>query len=180
MSETTTRASPLSDAAYTAFVEVAWDRHLRVATLLTGDAHRAEELLQDCLVELYVRWPRVSKSGDPHAYLRRMLVNGNVSWWRRRRRELLTAETPDRADPLSAPREPHEELRRALLALPRQQRAVVVLRHFDDLTEKAVAAALGCTVGTVGTVKSQHFRAMARLRELLHPVGLDEPKEAAL
>jgi RNA polymerase sigma-70 factor (sigma-E family) len=137
------------------------ERHLRVATLLTGDSHRAEELLQDCLVKLYVRWRRVSVSGDPHAYLRRMLVNGNVSWWRGRRRELLTAEAPDSADPLSAPREPHEELRRALLALPRRQWAIVVLRHFEDLTEKAVAAALGCTVGTV---KSQHFRAMARLR----------------
>ncbi|GAB3990583.1 SigE family RNA polymerase sigma factor [Actinoallomurus acanthiterrae] len=151
------------DLTYAAFVEAAWSRHLGVATLLTGNPHQAEELLQDCLVKLYVRWRRVA-AGDPDAYLRRMLVNGNVSWWRRRRRELLTAQTPDRIDPASAPREPNEELRRALLALSHQQRTIVVLRYFEDLTEKSVAAALGCTVGTV---KNQHHRAIRRLRELL-------------
>lgn len=162
-------ASPTSDAAYAEFVRTIWDHHLRVARLLTGDPHRGEELLQECLVKLYVRWRKVAKRGDPQAYLRRMLVNGNVTWWRRGRREHLLAEPPERADPvaadaLAAVREPREELRRALLALPRQQRAVVVLRHYADLTEREVAGALGCTVGTV---KSHHARAMARLRELL-------------
>lgn len=159
---------PKSDAAYAAFVQRAWDGHLRVARLLTGDADRAEELLQDCLVKLYLRWPRVVSRGTPHAYLRRMLVNGNVSWWRRVRREQIMAETPDRPDPLAHPCEPREELRRALLALPRQQRAVVVLRYYADLPEKDVAAALGCKVGTV---KSHHSRAMTRLRELLSHVN---------
>lgn len=136
---------------------------MAVAILLTGDRHRGEELLQDCLVRLYVRWRRAALT-DPHAYLRRMLVNGNVSWWRRRQRELPTAEPPDHADPRSGPYEQDEELRRALMSLPRRQRAVVVLRHYEDLTEKAVAAALGCSVGTV---KSQHSRAMTRLRAAL-------------
>ncbi|MEV4114762.1 sigma factor [Nonomuraea sp. NPDC049695] len=79
-------SDPTEDAAYAAFVEAAWSRHMAVAVLLTGDRHRAEELLQDCLVRLYVQWRRVG-SADPHAYLRRMLVNGNVSGWRRRQRE---------------------------------------------------------------------------------------------
>src|SRR5207249_3521982 len=71
--------SPVSqsteDAAHGAFMEAAWHRHLRVATLLTGDRHRAEELLQDCVVKLYIRWRRVSAT-DPHAYLRRMYSPG--------------------------------------------------------------------------------------------------------
>jgi RNA polymerase sigma-70 factor (sigma-E family) len=152
------------DNAYAAFVEAAWHRHLRTATLLTGDRHRAEELLQDCLVKLYVRWRRAA-TDDPHAYLRRMLVNGHVSWWRRRRRELLTDQPPETAEhaPGSGPDE-LDELQRALRGLPERQRAVVVLRHFEDLSEKDTAAALGCSVGTV---KSQNSRAVARLRTAL-------------
>lgn len=155
---------PTTDAAYIAFVERSWDHHLRVARLLTGDPYRAEELLQDCLVKLYPKWRRVARRGDPQAYLRRMLANGNISWWRRRRREDLVADSPDRADPHAVPTEPYEELRRALLTLPRKQRAIVVLRHYADLSEKDVAATLGCSVGTV---KSQNSRALARLRALL-------------
>lgn len=155
-----------SDPAYTAFVRLAWRHHLRVATLLTGDPHLGEELLQDCLVKLYLRWRRVARRGDPQAYLRRMLVNGNVSRWRRARREQLTAQAPDREDPHTSARDPDDRLRRALLALPRQQRAVVVLRYYADLSEADVAAALGCSAGTA---KSHHFRAMVRLRELLRP-----------
>lgn len=151
----------MHDVAYTTFVAAAWPQHLGIAILLTGDPHRAEELLQDCLVKIYVQWRRIS-AGDPDAYLRRMLVNGNVSRWRRGRRETLTAEVPDRH--ALDPPEPDDEVRRALLALPRRQRAIVILRHYEDMTEKAVATTLGCSVGTV---KNQHFRAMKRLRELL-------------
>jgi RNA polymerase sigma-70 factor (sigma-E family) len=132
--------------------------------LLTGDRHRGEELLQDSLVKLYVRWRRAAMRGDPHAYLRRVLVNGNISWWRRHRREHLVEEPPEPADRPGHRGEHHEDLRRALLSLPRRQRAVGALRHYEDLTEREVAAALGCTVGTV---KSQNARAMGRLRELL-------------
>lgn len=159
------------DAGYSAFVERVWDHNLRVARMLCGDAHRAEELLQDCLVKLYQRWRRISQRGDPQAYLRRMLVNGNISWWRSRRRERLVAETPDRVDPAGAAPFGHDELRQALLTLPRQQRAVVVLRHYADLSEKEVAAALGCSVGTV---KTHHSRALARLRGLLAAPDIKE------
>ena len=151
------------DAGYAAFVERCWGPQLRVATLLVGDRYRAEELLQDCLVRLYPRWRRVASRGNPDAYLRRMLVNGRVSWWRHRRREHLVADLPDRAGP-APDTEPHEELRRALAALPRRQRAVVVLRHYADLSERDVAEALGCSTGTV---KSQNSRALDKLRERL-------------
>lgn len=153
-----------SDSGFAAFVSTAWRPHLRLARLLTGDPHHGEELLQDSLVRLYQRWRRVAKRGDPHAYLRRCLINGNVSRWRRSRREVLAAEVPEHEDAAAAHREPYDELRAALLALPKQQRAVVVLRHYADLSEGDIAAALGCTVGTV---KSHHHRAMRRLRELL-------------
>lgn len=150
------------DQAYANFVAAVWPPYLRLAQLLTGNRHLAEELLQDSLVTLYAHWRRVSASGDPHAYLRRMLVNGNVSGWRRRRRERLVDAVPDRAGPDAGSSDP--ELRDALLALPWHQRAVVVLRHYEDLSEKAVADALGCSVGTV---KSQQARALARLRQIL-------------
>lgn len=161
---------PPTDASYAAFVRTAWGHHLRVARLLTGDADQAEELLQDCLVKLYTRWRRVAAQGDPQAYLRRMLVNARVSRWRRSRREKLVWDTPDQEDPRAFPREPHDQLRRALLALPRQQRAVVVLRHYADLTEPEVAATLGCSVGTV---KSHHSRALANLRARLNQHDLE-------
>ncbi|GAA2083079.1 SigE family RNA polymerase sigma factor [Kitasatospora saccharophila] len=151
------------DDAYAEFVAAAWPRHLRTATLIAGDRYRGEELLQDCLVKLYVRWRR-ARTDDPHAYLRRMLVNNHISWWRRRRRELLIAEPPDGPSGGAAGIEAADELYRALRELPLKQRAVIVLRHFEDLTEKDTAAILGCSVGTV---KSHHSRAMARLRTAL-------------
>jgi RNA polymerase sigma-70 factor (sigma-E family) len=153
------------DVEYVAFVEANWDRYLRLARLLTGDRHRAEELLQESLVRLYVRWRHKTLVGDRHAYLRRILINGNVSWWRRARREQPVETPPDRADPTALHHDHDEELHRALLRLPHRQRAVVVLRYYEDLTERETAATLGCTVGTV---KSQNARALARLRELLH------------
>jgi RNA polymerase sigma-70 factor (sigma-E family) len=152
------------DSAYVAFVEEGWARYLRLARLLTGDRHRAEELLQDSLVKLYLRWRRVSARGDPHAYLRRMLVTGNVSRWRRVRREHLVGVLPDRPAPGQDEDPDRDELWCALLDLPARQRAVVVLRYYEDLTERETAAVLGCTVGTV---KSQNARAMARLRTVL-------------
>lgn len=158
------------DAGYTAFVERCWGPQLRIAMLLVGDRYRAEELLQDSLVKLYPRWRRVSRGGDPDAYLRRMLVNGRISRWRRRRREQLVAEPPDRPGPPAPER--RDELRRALLALPPRQRAVVVLRHYADLSEREVAATLGCSVGAV---KSQNFRALEKLRAQL---GTPNPQGA--
>jgi RNA polymerase sigma-70 factor (sigma-E family) len=162
----TDHTKPLSaeDASYVAFVESAWQRHVRLAMLLTGDRLLAEELLQDSLVRMYERWRKLSRLDDVHAYLRRSLVNNHTSVWRRRRRESLVAQIPDRAVPGDGIHHDADELRRALLSLPARQRAVVVLRHYEDLSERAVAQVLGCSVGTV---KSQHSRALEKLRQIL-------------
>lgn len=152
------------DREFAAFVGAAWARYLRLATLLSGDRHRAEELLQDSLVKLYLRWRRASVRGDPHAYLRRILVNGHISWWRRHRWEHLVAVAPERPNSSQEPDDHRDLLRRALLQLSERQRVVIVLRHYEDLAEKDVAALLGCSVGTI---KSHNARALRRLRELL-------------
>jgi DNA-directed RNA polymerase specialized sigma24 family protein len=99
-----------TDGSYTAFVRATWTDHLGVARLLTGDADRAEELLQDCLVKLYPRWRRVAGRGDPQAYLRRMLVNARVSRWRRSRREELVWDAPEQVDPRAVHHEPRDHL----------------------------------------------------------------------
>jgi DNA-directed RNA polymerase specialized sigma24 family protein len=90
----TDRTTPLTaaDESFVAFVESAWQRHLRLAVLLTGHRSQAEELLQDSLVRMYERWRKLSRRDDLHAYLRRALVNNHTSVWRRRRRESLVAE----------------------------------------------------------------------------------------
>jgi RNA polymerase sigma-70 factor (sigma-E family) len=147
-----------------AFVEVAWQRHMRLAVLLTGDRWRAEELLQDSLVKVYERWRRLSRLDDLHAYLRRVLVNNHTSMWRRRRRESLVAEVPDRAAPPNGVDPEAVALHAALRSLPPRQRAVVVLRHYEDLSEREVAQVLGCSVGTV---KSQNARALDKLRHIV-------------
>jgi RNA polymerase sigma-70 factor (sigma-E family) len=159
-----TKALTAADAAYVAFVETAWQRHLRLALLLTGDRWQAEELLQDSLVRIYERWRRLSRTDDVHAYLRRVLVNNHTSRWRRRRRESLVAEVPDHAGPDGDASLDADALRAALRSLPPRQRAVVVLRHYEDLPFREVAEVLGCSVGTV---KSQHFRALEKLRCLV-------------
>jgi RNA polymerase sigma-70 factor (sigma-E family) len=167
----TRQPRPSRDADYVRFVKSVWAHNLRLARMLTGDRHRAEELLQDSLVTLYSHWRRVSARGDPQAYLRRILVNGNVSWWRKRRREQLVDVVPERGDPRAGEPQYHDELQRALLRLPAHQRAVVVLRHYEDLSEKVVAATLGCSIGTV---KSQNARAVARLRQELSGCHAEE------
>lgn len=149
---------------FAAFVEESWARHLRLAALLTGDQHRAEELLQDCMVKLYVRWRRMTDADAANGYLYRMLVNGNVSAWRRRSREMLVADAPEQADASAAPAGEYDELHRTLATLTHGQRAVLVLRYFLDLSEAETSRVLGCSVGTV---KSQSHRALQRLSEAL-------------
>lgn len=152
------------DLAYVTFVEAAWARHLRLAVLLTGDRGLGEELLQDTLVNMFARWNRLAGHDDLDAYLRRAMVNNNTSMWRRRRRERLVADVPDRPAPPADDHPDSAGLRAALLSLSPRQRAVVVLRHYEDLPERDVARLLGCSVGTV---KSQHARAINRLRSLV-------------
>jgi RNA polymerase sigma-70 factor (sigma-E family) len=135
----------------------------RTAYLLTGDHHLAQDLLQSALAATYQHWPRV-RDGNPEAYVRRALHNTYVSWWRRK------PPAQPVADVSVAPTTDGTEatLRRltilnALRVLTPRQRAVIVLRYFEDLTEAETAAILGCAVGTV---KSQTRHALTRLRQL--------------
>lgn len=154
---------PSDDEGFREFVDTRYVELLRIAYHLTGSAHEAEDLLQSALVKVLGRWGRID---DPVAYLRRVMVNHLSSVWRRHRvREVLTGVLPDRP----APDATHGVAERhavytAMRALPARTRAVIVLRYVADLPEVEVAAALGCSVGTV---KSRASRGLARLREAL-------------
>lgn len=152
------------------FVAARGPRLLRVAWLLTGDAHLAEDLLQTVLAKAWPKWPRIAAE-HPEAYLRKALVNTHTSWWRRR----WWGEVPHGELPETAAGDAYESvdleqsLARAVRMLPARQRAVVVLRYFEDLSIAETAAVLGCTDGTV---KSQAAKALRTLRTVLpEPVG---------
>jgi RNA polymerase sigma-70 factor (sigma-E family) len=155
-----------SDEQFTAYVRDRGEHHLRVAVLLTGDWHAAEDLVQASLVKLYRAWPKLRGDGDPDAYLRAIMVNTHRSWWRARwRHETPAGDLPetviaDFADgqALAA------QVRQALQTLPRQQRIVVALRYGADLPEAEVARMLG---RSIGTVKTQAHRGLLALREIL-------------
>jgi RNA polymerase sigma-70 factor (sigma-E family) len=151
----------------------------RAAYLLTGDPSSAEELVQSALVKAALRWRRVTAAGNPEAYVRRIIVNEHISWWRRFGRREVAEPDPQRhrlADPADGTAR-RLDLAAALARLPKRQRAVIVLRFYQDLSEADTAEALSCSVGTV---KSQTHAALARLRSLLpdlNPMGV--PSEPA-
>lgn len=147
---------------FEAYVSVAWPRLLRSAWLLTGDWHKAEDLVQTVLVRAYGRWSRIREDA-PDAYLRRMLATTYLSWWRRRwRGEVPSAAIPDcAADDRYEGSDLRAALAQVLAGLPGQQRAVLMLRYHADLTEAATAQTLGISLGTV---KSYTARALAALR----------------
>ena len=159
------------DERFAAYVRARGEHHLRVAVLLTGDWHAAEDLVQASLAKLYRAWPRLDTATGPDAYLRRIMVNTHRSWWRTRwRHETPAGELPE--PPLTAAvdvADRHavgDQVRRALATLPRQQRAVLVLRFFEDLPEADVARLLGCSAGTV---KTHTHRGLRALRTVLGP-----------
>jgi len=152
---------------FEAFVAARYDALLRTAYLLTGDHHDAEDLLQQTLVKAVGAWGRIT--GNPEPYVRTILVRQNVSRWRRRRwREVHTAEPPE-VGRLDESADERIALHRALGSLAPRQRAVIVLRYYEDLTEAQTAEALGIAVGTV---KSQTRDALRRLRYVVP--GLSE------
>lgn len=142
----------------------------RTAYLLTGDRGLAEDLLQESLISVAQRWSVVVRHGDPDPYVRRVMVNKSIDAWRRRRgrpAEVMTGYEP--IDTLASPGDDSEAverrliLRDALMKLTPRQRAVLVLRFYEDLTERGTAGLLGCSVNTV---KSQTRLALQRLREI--------------
>lgn len=154
------------DTEFVAFVAEHGATLRRIATLLGGDPHRAEELLQATLERTYRAWAR-ARDGDPLIYARRILTNLRIDTWRRTRRELLLTgdQMPERAESdRSGEVVLRDELTRALRALPAKQRRVVVLRHLLDMSEAEVAAELGIPRGTV---KSAGARGLAGLRQAL-------------
>ena len=167
-------------AAFDAFVVARRGSLMRTALLLTGDRGRAEDLVQTALFETYRRWPRLREQADPVGYARKALVTTHLNWIRRRSwHEPAVGEIVDLAatDDVGQVAE-RLRIRAALLALPPRMRAVLVLRFFEDLSERDTAELLGCSAGTV---KSQTARGLARLRSELGDSGLgdDEPARSA-
>jgi RNA polymerase sigma-70 factor (sigma-E family) len=156
------------------FVAARWTPLYRLAYLLTASPTSAEDLLQTTLEKAYMSWSRISRMEFPEAYVRRMLTNALVS---SRRRASWLHEVPSDAMPEAA-REAIDVgvLDRSLLwplisALPARQRAVIVLRYYEDLSEAQIADVLGCAPGTV---KSQTSAAMKALRRALAAAGVGE------
>lgn len=154
-----------SATGFTAFVREHTPALLRTAYLLTGNALSAEELVQDTFVRLYPKWDRVESADIPLAYVRRSMSNGFVNTRRRAsRREYAFADVPEHPDEYDgvAQLADRDEIWAGLSRLPDRQRAALVMRFFDDLSDDDTAAALGCRVGTVRSLVS---RGLAALRD---------------
>jgi RNA polymerase sigma-70 factor (sigma-E family) len=155
------------EADYARFVRTRTHALLRSAYLLTGDQHLAEDLVQEALARTHRAWLRLERPENAEAYARRVMYHAQVSLWRRPRvAEVLPGEIeaePAGEDPAEAAVQ-RITLRRALLALTAKQRAVIVLRFFEDHTEAEAAQLLGVSVSTV---KTQTVRALERLRRLV-------------
>jgi RNA polymerase sigma-70 factor (sigma-E family) len=151
------RVDPEAGASFDEFVAARSRALLRTAYLLTHDHALAEDLLQTALTKAWFAWKRIH--GEPEPYVRKILVNTYASWWRRK----WNGEQPTEVLPEGTVEETGEptDLWTAMERLPRRMRAVVVLRYFEDLTEVQTAEVLGCSVGTV---KSQASKALAKLR----------------
>jgi len=178
--DTQQTAEPEPDVAsagfgeFAEFVRAALPGLLRYGHALAGNPHDAADLVQGVLERIGARWNTVvRRTGDPMAYARRAMANAHVSRWRRTRRESLVADLPDSdANAVWQPdRFGDEPLWQALRALPPRQRAVIVLRYYDDLSEAEIARALGISRGTV---KSQANKAMSTLRTRM---GVTEGRE---
>lgn len=140
---------------------------LRTARSLTADPCDAEDLLQTALTKTYLAWDRIADHRALDGYVRRALLNTRTSQWRKRKvDEFAVAELPEPAVQVGPDPAEQQAVRdamwRAVCALPPRQRAMVVLRYYEDLSEAQTAAVLGVSVGTV---KSAVFRALAKLRE---------------
>ncbi|WP_433499057.1 SigE family RNA polymerase sigma factor [Sphaerimonospora sp. CA-214678] len=134
---------------------------LRVANQLTGNPSDAEDLLQSALAKTYLAWDRIKDRSSLDGYVRRAMVNINISWWRRRKFEEYPSEELPEVPVQHDPRHRYDELEQAIERLPVRQRAAIVLRYYEDMTEPEIARTLGISVGTV---KSTVSRAMAKLR----------------
>ncbi len=160
------RATNRPDEDYREFVKSRAAPLHRTAYLLCGDWHLADDLVQEALAKAFRHWRRVRRADNPDAYVQRILINEANRHWRRRR----DIVAPGGAEPEAATGDfsddvvDRAELLRALLCLPARQRATVVLRYLEGMSERETAAVLRCTEGTV---KSQTFRALNTLKTVL-------------
>ena len=154
--------------SYEEYVTLRWPTLYRTAYLMTGDHADAEDLVQSALVKVYGAWHKVSRADSADAYVRRVLVNTFVSGRRpvRFTRERIVAAVPERAAIVEGP-EDRLSLWPHVAALPPKQRAVIVLRYYEDLSEAQIADALGCSPGTV---KSNASLAIKSLRARMEGV----------
>lgn len=151
------------------FVRVALPGLMRYGHALAGNPHDAADLVQTVLEKVGARWAKVSQNcDDPRAYVRKAMANTHVSRWRRTRRETLIADFPDVPAVQQHDRLENEPVWQALRGLPPRQRAVVVLRYYEGLSEAEIAETLGVSCGTV---KSQNSKALATLRKRLGPLS---------
>ena len=149
--------------AFSEFVEARSASLFRTAYLMVGDHQLAQDLLQEALVKTLIAWPRLRDRANLDSYTRRIIVTTAISWRRRRSfHERPTGSLPERLDPDPADTMvTHDAVIAAILTVPPRQRAAIVLRYYQDLTEAQTAEAMGCAVGTV---KSQVAVALAKLR----------------
>ncbi|NHC16324.1 SigE family RNA polymerase sigma factor [Motilibacter deserti] len=160
-------------AGFDEFVSARAGSLYRSAYLLAGDPHAAQDLVQTALLKVLPKWGDIRS--EPEAYVRRVMYNEHVSWWRRRRHvhEHLSGDVPEAPTVEPAPAEAAAsrlDLQSALRQLTAKQRAILVLRYYEDLTEAQTAEVLGCAVGTV---KRQSHVALARLRTIAPGLQLD-------
>lgn len=167
MNELAIGAQPLAQPSFEAVVKERYDRLLRLAALLTGDQHEAEDAVAEALMKVWHRWGRVDVE-DPGAYLRRAVVNEVNSSFRRlrtRRRYRERRRGDGRGERATEQQMVDADVvGRALARLPARQRTAVVLLYYDDLSHAEAASLMGCSVGTV---KSSCSRGLDRLRSLL-------------
>ena len=156
-------AADTRDADFAAYMRARQPALLRTAYLLTGDAHTAEDVVATALAKLYLAWDRVRDRESVDGYVRRIIANETTSLWRRpwRRRELAAEVLPEHGHEDAYDDGHGAQLWRAVSSLPPRQRAVVVLRYYEELSEAEIADVLGVSRGTV---KSQASRALATLR----------------
>ena len=164
-----------ADAEYTDFVRVRLSYWRRTAYLMCGDWDRGDDVVQRTLTELYRKWPRARRADNLDALVRTMLLRRTIEerrlGWSRVR---LSAELPEPSAPAGPDPSERLTLMTALRRIAPRQRAVLVLRFFQDLTVEDTAAALGCSEGTV---KSQTSKGLATLRRLLGPIGVHSETE---
>ncbi|GIH75844.1 SigE family RNA polymerase sigma factor [Planobispora longispora] len=150
-----------ADSRFAEFVAERGDALLRYGYVLAGNPHDAADLVQEALLKLRAAWPRVRLKENPESYARTTMARLHVAAWRLRRREQPAWDLPERAHHDALPSGDEQAMWRALAGLPRRQRAVLVLRYYEQLSDAEIAGVLGISRETV---RSQASRALDKLR----------------